>query len=64
MRIAGVCMWRMWEIGSNRGLRLRWPTPNRWNKGEDDDDEYISCEILEYKLNMLSSYYQKDDYLK
>jgi len=37
-RTAGICAWRMWEIGPNGSLERRWPTPNKWDKGEGDDE--------------------------
>jgi len=32
----------MWEIGPNGGLRRRWPTPNRWDKVEGNDEIFCN----------------------
>jgi len=43
MKTAGVCVEDV--IGPNGGLERRWPTPNKWDKGEgddgDDDERYL-----------------------
>jgi len=36
-----VCAWGMWKIGPNGDLVRRWPTPDRWDEGEGDDDDII-----------------------
>jgi len=45
IRLAG-----MWKIRSNGGLRLRWSTPNRWDKGKDDDKK------IEYFQNIKTNH--------
>jgi len=44
-----VSAWRMWEIGPNEGLGRRWPTPNRWDKGEGDD---IVDDVFQLKYSL------------
>jgi len=35
----------MWEIGPNRGLRRKWPIPNRYDKGKGNDDDLKYCYV-------------------
>jgi len=41
----------MWEIGPNGRLGRRWPTPNRRDGSEGDDDDDISFYIL-FNINV------------
>jgi len=31
----------MWEIVSSEGLEHRWPTPNSWDKSEEEEKEEL-----------------------
>jgi len=32
----------MWKIETSGGLEQMWPTPNSWEKGEEEKDQYPS----------------------
>jgi len=40
----------MWEIMLSGGLGHRWPTPNSWDRGEEEEDNFIILKFMQYLI--------------